>query len=160
VAKFPQIDIRLATAADAAVIVKLNEQLFANDSAFDQTLDLGYPTSEPGIEYFRRRTSRQDGVAFVAHSESRIVGYLVGAANRAAPYRRLQLVGELENMFVVSEMRGLGIGKRLVDAFAVWCREAGVERIQVVASADNARAIAFYLRQGFENYNLVLERDT
>ena len=155
----PNIEVRKATAADAAAIIELNEQLFTVDSTFDRPLNFGYPTSEAGIEYFRRRVSAHDGVAFVAQSESRIVGYLVGALSQAAPYRRLKLLGELENMFVIPDMRGQGVGKSLVDAFAAWCRQAGVERIQVVASADNERAIAFYLREGFKDYNIVLERE-
>ena len=68
-------------------------------------------------------------------------------------------IAEAENMFVLEEFRGQGIGVKLLQEFVTWCKSKDVKRIRTVASAQNTRAIEFYRRAGFLDYDLVLERD-
>lgn len=51
---------------------------------------------------------------------------------------------------LLSELQGQGWGRRLIDTLARTLRERGVRRLHLVASADNAGALAFYDRLGFE----------
>jgi ribosomal protein S18 acetylase RimI-like enzyme len=50
---------------------------------------------------------------------------------------------------LLPEAQGQGWGRRLIDALAGRLREAGVPSLHLVASADNAGAIAFYERLEF-----------
>ena len=61
-------------------------------------------------------------------------------------------------MFVEKEFRSQGLGKKLVDSFIAWCRENKIKRIRVVASAGNASGINFYHREGFFDWEMILER--
>ncbi len=61
-------------------------------------------------------------------------------------------------MFVLEECRSLGIGRELHEAFMNWCKDNNAKKIKVVASANNKKAIGFYRREEFEDYDLVLEK--
>lgn len=62
-------------------------------------------------------------------------------------------------MFVLNDYRSKGIGKMLTQEFIKWCKSRKVEKVRAVASARNEKAIKFYHREEFEDYELVFERD-
>jgi len=51
---------------------------------------------------------------------------------------------------LLPELQGQGWGRRLVDTLADALRDRGVTGLHLVAGAENARALAFYDRLGFE----------
>lgn len=51
---------------------------------------------------------------------------------------------------LLPEAQGHGLGRRLIDTLVAELRRRGVVGLHLVASADNAGAIAFYPRVGFE----------
>ena len=51
---------------------------------------------------------------------------------------------------LMPEVQGQGWGRRLIGVLAAALRERGVRRLHLVASAQNAGALAFYDRLGFE----------
>ncbi len=55
-------------------------------------------------------------------------------------------------MFVLEEYLRLGVGAKLFEASLQWCRSNGINRMRVVASAQNKRAIDFYKKNGFDDY--------
>lgn len=156
--KLPEISYRRASFADLGNIQSLNLQLVQYDSQFDPTLDQAWSYSETAIAYFRDRIDGNDGILLVAESADKIVGYLVGGITEAYAYRTIKETAELEEMFVLNEYRNCKIGSRLVAEFLVWCAEQQIDDIKVEASAQNIRAIEFYRRMGFADYNLVLEK--
>ena len=50
---------------------------------------------------------------------------------------------------LLPELQGQGLGRRLIATFTDALRAAGVPGVHLVASSDNAGAIAFYPRVGF-----------
>jgi GNAT superfamily N-acetyltransferase len=85
---------------------------------------------------------------------------LFGCVAPAEPWRGGDslLQAELEMLCVAPGARSTGVGKSLTDAFATWAREHGAVRASVRVSAANSRAIRFYQRELFRDYDVVLER--
>lgn len=139
-------------------VLNLNHQLCIKENKeFDATINKDYPILKSGKEYFKGRI--KDGCALIALADDKVVGYLVGAITETEDYRIVSKIAEAENMFVLEEYRNLGIGKKLFEDFIKWCKSNEVERIRAVASVQNIRAIEFYKRENFNDYNLVLEKD-
>jgi ribosomal protein S18 acetylase RimI-like enzyme len=59
-------------------------------------------------------------------------------------------VAELTYLAVGSDSRSGGIGRQLVEAFNQALRATGVESYELSVDEDNAAAIGFYERQGFQ----------
>jgi len=69
------------------------------------------------------------------------IGFLVA--------RRVAAEWELENIVVAPASRGLGIGKRLLDALVARAREAGGEAVFLEVRESNAGARKLYEKAGF-----------
>jgi GNAT superfamily N-acetyltransferase len=61
-------------------------------------------------------------------------------------------------MLVRSDLRGRGIGGRLVDAFLAWAGQRGCGPVTVTANAGNTAAQAFYRSHGFLPASMTLQR--
>nr|WP_255608800.1 GNAT family acetyltransferase [Methylosinus sp. Sm6] len=54
------------------------------------------------------------------------------------------------------DLRGRGIGERMVRAAEEWLRERGILKAQLIVRETNRRVVSFYERMGFEVAPLVL----
>ena len=61
----------------------------------------------------------------------------------------------LEDLVVLPEYQGKGIGRSLLDHLLKWCREKGCLRIQLLADRDNGKALEFYKREGWSGSNMI-----
>jgi len=57
--------------------------------------------------------------------------------------------GEVDSLYLEEELRGRGIGKRLVEAHVRWMKERGCDRIRVAVSYGHDSVKEFYHRLGF-----------
>lgn len=151
------IKIRYAEPSERDTLIQLNQALFKYDQQFDDTSNMEWTQTEEAREYFAARIADDDKLALIAEHNGEILGYLVGAIEEPAFFRRTGKIGSLENMLVLERHRGRGIGKQLVERFFAWAREHGCARVSVVASAANERSIKFYRECGFSDLALTLE---
>ena len=152
--------IRLATTDDLPEIQKLSLLQFEiEDKNFDDTLNLKWSLGEDGRKYFEESLTQEDKCVFVAQVDDQIAGYIEGGISQTTSNRKIPKFAELEYMFVVEKYRGTGLGTKLFDAFRGWCKEKGVGRLRTEASAKNVRAVNFYKKNGFAEYDLILERN-
>ena len=85
----------------------------------------------------------QDGAVYlVAVVEDCVVGYIGG--------RVVLDEAELHRVAVLSDFRGRGYGKKLVEAFSDRCGERGVKNIFLEVREDNVVAQKTYASVGFE----------
>lgn len=141
---------------DLEDVMRLNLNLFKKEHVdHDDSLDLKWPISAAGEEYFADRIVG-NGFAWVAQDGNKIVGYACGGfVDRG--YRVEGIYAELENMFIDEKYRRLGIGSNLTKAFLKWCDENKVKYINVTASANNVDTIEFYKSLGFRDYDVKLQ---
>jgi len=90
----------------------------------------------------------------------RVNGQVAGMANalitvstaRGAP------VLLLEDVIVSRAFRGGGHGRALIEHVLDWARGQGMARVTLLADRDNAPALDFYARLGFEESAMVVRR--
>jgi ribosomal-protein-alanine N-acetyltransferase len=115
--------VRLATAADVPAIAVIERAVFADpwsDSAFRELLG---PCS------------------FVAVSDGEVAGYVFA--------RAVADEGEILNVAVREDLRGRGLGRRLLDAVFDDFRRHGVRTVYLEVRTSNTKGRAFYERLGF-----------
>jgi len=150
-----KVIIRKATINDLNSIQELNNSLFDLElNNFDDTLKQGWPFEEDGKEYFEDMINNE--IVFVAQIEEKIVGYLAGSICEQISYIT-ETFAELDNMCINEQYRRFGIGTLLINEFKKYCKEKNIQNIKVTASAKNSRAIQFYMKNGFEDYNVTLK---
>jgi GNAT superfamily N-acetyltransferase len=141
---------------DLKIIQELNLRLFRHEhSKFDRTLDTSWTFSKIGETYYLDKIKNKNSFAAIAEVGGEPVGYIVGSIKKLH-YRTIR-IAEIENMFVLEKFRSKGIGSKLVSAFKKWCYQNKVRKLHVGAIVLNKRAINFYKKQGFREYELYLE---
>ncbi len=58
-------------------------------------------------------------------------------------------IAEIQEMFVVHDKRGLGIGKRLLDKLKATAKKRKIQQIEVTSGLKRKRAHKFYLTENF-----------
>lgn len=149
--------IRRGVPEDLEAVRALDRELIAYDLQFDPTLDAAWSESVEATGFFSARLSG-DGVCFVAEADDQLVACLLGCLGEAVSYRQPTPLAEAETLFVSPQIRGGGIGRRLLAAFSDWAEDQGVRKISLRVSAANRDALRFYEREGFAPYDIVLER--
>jgi GNAT superfamily N-acetyltransferase len=89
------------------------------------------------------RAMTRTGAIFIAAEGSSPVGVAAGVPRGSAAERGLGA------MWVAPRWRGRGTAALLAAAVIAWARAEGAARLGLWVPADNARARAFYERQGF-----------
>lgn len=138
---------------ECLLVKKENEEL---NSAFNSE----WISGTEGENHFKECITSSDACTLIAYADTVIVGYLIGKAHEKMPYRIHSFIAELESIFILEPYRGKGIGTKLYQVFAQWCKSKGLEKIQVFVSPQNTDGIHFYRNNGFTDYRLVLEADT
>jgi len=138
------------------IIQRLNIEVFQNDVDHDGDLDLNWPFSEFGINYYKNLASGQYGHCLIATLDDEPVGY-VALAIKDFGYRKSKYI-EVENIGVSPKHRSSGIGNQLIQAAGEWARKQGAKKLFVIAYWKNDKAIQFYKKSGFEEIGLELEK--
>lgn len=136
------IAIDFATHADIPAMADLLHELFTLESDF-------VPEREKQIAGLRLILDNPPlGRLFVLRIDGRVAGManalITVSTARGAP------VLLLEDVIVSRTFRGGGHGRALVEHVLDWARGQGMGRVTLLADKDNAPALAFYERLGFE----------
>ena len=85
---------------------------------------------------------------YVAVVDGTIVGWCDAISSQTKSLRHRAELG----MGVIKDMRGKGIGEKLLNATLEDLRRKGIKRIDLDVRADNGKAIKLYLKMGFVEY--------
>ena len=147
--------IRKATENDLTAIQGLNAHLFKFDSQFDNTLKLSWSFDKEGETYFRQMIKSE--FCYVAEEpQGEIVGYLAGSFINKCTYG--EEYAELENMYVSEKYRNHKIGSKLLSEFFEQCKRKNINAVRVTASVRNDGALAFYKKNGFDEFDMILRK--
>ena len=100
-------------------------------------------------EEYRGWLAEADSFAFLAEEDGRAVGYLIGFYEAPHFMWTTGRVGHIDSFYVLPELRGRGVGRRLLDAAYSEMRRAGATAVALEVVADNDVARSFYERDGF-----------
>jgi ribosomal protein S18 acetylase RimI-like enzyme len=87
------------------------------------------------------------GHAWVARVDGNPAGYLLAVYVFSLEHQGL--TAEIDELFVLSTCRGLGVGSRLLDAAEGTFRAHGCSNVALQIGRDNAEARAFYRGHGY-----------
>lgn len=118
------------------------------DAAARLNGELGYPESS---EIVRRRIEALAGLAghavYAACLSGEVVGWIeVAETLHLTADPRAEIVG----LVVSSDLRGKGIGRRLVEWAELWARRRGLKTILVRSRDGREGAHRFYVREGYQ----------
>lgn len=89
----------------------------------------------------------QAGSVFIAREGGRAVGYMVLTRCYSLEFGGPFVL--LDEIFLLPEAQGQGLGKRLIDTAAGYCRENGFGYLRLEVQKKNLRAIDVYRAAGF-----------
>ncbi|MDP1611774.1 MAG: GNAT family N-acetyltransferase [Sulfuritalea sp.] len=144
------MQIDFATAADIDAMADLLHQLFTLESDFKprrakQLAALRWILDHPA-----------HGRLFVARDGGRVVGMANALVSISTAEGGPVLI--LEDVILAASHRGGGHGRQLVEHVLAWAKSEGMPRVTLLADKDNAPALAFYDRLGFEESAMVVRR--
>jgi GNAT superfamily N-acetyltransferase len=144
------IAIDFAAAEDLPALAGLLGELFALEADFRpdrnrQLAGLRLILDHPAI-----------GRLFVLSVDDRIAGMANALITVSTAEGRYVVL--LEDVIVARPFRGKGLGRRLVEHVCAWARREGMGRVTLLADRDNAEALAFYARLGFEESAMAVRR--
>lgn len=100
---------------------------------------------------------------FVADDAGALVGYVRGRLGddewNAAVVPHGERYLEIEDLYVLPELRSHGIGTRLLEAACEWAKAQGVRYLTLYSSSvDTARVVRFYQSAGFQPWAVQMVR--
>ncbi len=131
--------IRPHRAGDVAAVLARQARLYADDYGFDQRFEA--LICEVGGSFLAHYDPRRDA-SFIAEIDGRLVGAVFVT-------RHTETVAKLRLLHVESEMRGRGIGGRLVEACIDFARAAGYGTLSLWTNDILVEARRLYQRAGF-----------
>ncbi len=136
------LKVATATAKDLPSLVELLGVLFAQEADFVPDAD----KQRRALEAILADT--RIGRIYVAREGGRVVGmvstlYTISTAEGGK-------AAWLEDMVVLPDCRGRGIGAAMLAHAVVGAREAGCLRLTLLSDEDNAQAHAVYAAEGFQ----------
>lgn len=152
-----EIIFRKTTEADWKALQTLNNEVYEHDAEYDKYLDVAWPFSEEGIEYYKKITSSDHFFSYIALDGEVPVGHIVIEPKERGI--RTNKVAEIIELGVSPQYRSQQIGSKLVDAGKLWCKDHGIDSLCVDSYLANEKGIAFYKRQGLMPLAMNLEME-
>jgi aminoglycoside 6'-N-acetyltransferase I len=134
--------VRQATVSDLESALPLIDRFFAEE---------GFQ-APPG-QMRKQLVGLLDGdetAVFLAWQDDQAVGVATVTTTSGI---ELGLSAELEDLYVLPQVRGLGVGGALIAAVKDWCRARGCSLVSVVVTPEGQAAhnlIEYYSRRGFQ----------
>ena len=141
--------IRKATLDDTEQLIDLLGQLFAIEEDFAADASC----QRQGISMLLESTM---GVVFVAETNFRVVGMVVGQLMVSTAEGGYSLM--VEDLVVDKAYRRRGYGGMLLQAVGRWAEDKGAERMQLLADQYNDSALEYYVKQGWRRTRMICLR--
>ncbi len=86
--------------------------------------------------------------AWLIYANGRAIGYLILTLGYSVEYGGRD--GFIDDLYLAPEVRGRGVGRRLVAFALTQAAELGIRTLHLEVETDNARATRIYREAGFE----------
>ena len=138
--------VRLATEGDVPRILEFYSELVISKAPRELNHTRNTDDYRRAFSQIQATTGHE---LLVAEEEGRVIGTMVLIIVPSLAHGGLPWAG-IENMFVDSGYRRLGIGKLLMDSAARRAKEAGCYKIQLISDKKREEAHKFYRELGFK----------
>ncbi|MDD3647855.1 MAG: GNAT family N-acetyltransferase [Candidatus Dojkabacteria bacterium] len=152
------ITIKQAQIEDLKKVQKLNHRIMFRNKEFDPDIDINFDLTEKGADFFKVALTNPDGCFFLAYHKDKLVGYANGSKKEVYIFRKKKYF-EVENIGVIPEYKGKGIGTKLLKTLLNWAKRKGFNRAYLNCYIKNKEALVFYKKHGFEKIDVSLEKD-
>lgn len=143
------IEVRRATVADLAAVVRLHQQLGPAEPSL---------ADAEAARIFERMSRYPDYALFVAEEDGAIVGtFVLLIMDKLAHGGRP--AGVVEDVVVDERRRGRGIGAVMMRAAMERCRERGCYKLALSSNARREAAHGFYESLGFKRHGFSFQVD-
>jgi ribosomal protein S18 acetylase RimI-like enzyme len=138
---------RPATASDVPALLGLMHTFY---------VDEGYAFSEPGARAAVVHLLEDDraGRIWIAQGDQGPLGYVVLTFGYSLEHHGV--VAFVDEVFVVSDLRGRGLGTSALALAEAECHALGVRTLQLEVERDNVAAQELYRRTGFNDHGRFL----
>jgi GNAT superfamily N-acetyltransferase len=137
----PTIDIRPARSTDAAVLIPLVGQYWRYEAIE------GFDPARVATLLERVLSDAKLGHAWLALVDDAPAGYLLAVYVFSLEHQGL--TAEIDELFVLQQYRGLGLGKRMLATAEETFRSGGCTNVSLQIGRDNVAARAFYRGRGY-----------
>jgi len=127
-------------AVGASAVMQEAFRSFLKGKAGELVMSHLSPERLRGTSTYRRKDSAT--VSYVAEDSGKIVGYVSGSANPCG-------FGTLSTIGVAPSHFHRGVGTKLMKKMVTFWRKKKLRKACTCVSAHNARALVFYLKNGF-----------
>jgi diamine N-acetyltransferase len=126
---------------------KLNKMHYEDSIYFEDHFESF--TFEDRIEKFKN-TNRENLKITIIKEDNRFLGYCISDIEKD--------IGEIESIFIEEELRGRGLGKKIMLDHMNWLKESGCKRIRVSVSYGHEKAVQkIYQSMGLYERLIVFE---
>lgn len=102
------------------------------------------------VYFVRKGLTDGQSILLVAKSVGRPVGFVYARISHDYPLEVSKLVGRIDDVYVLREFRGRGIGKKLVVECLKMMKAACVDAVSLTVLAENKAAVKLYEKLGFK----------
>jgi GNAT superfamily N-acetyltransferase len=134
------VTLRELEIGDAGWLIERHAVLYARDDGFDASFEA--LVAEILAAFIRNRDPATER-AFIAVEDGRRLGSIFCVQSGEPEVAKLRL------FLLDPEVRGRGLGQRLLDACLDFAREAGYRRLRLWTHESHRAACALYARNGF-----------
>jgi ribosomal protein S18 acetylase RimI-like enzyme len=154
-----RVNLRPMKKKDMALIRKLTVETGWNSlSKMDQKELDKKEWSKHMEEVFEHFAKQENSEIYIAEDENnKFLGYLfVGESKNNMTGNSS---GFIYDIFVKEELRGKGIGKKLIEKAESYCRQRGYSRLSLMVSAHNQPALKLYASTGFKKDQIYMDKE-
>lgn len=158
-----EVVVRRANEGDLRELKRLWLLLYEDQQEYDQKfLNTKWTQSKAGASYIKKTILGRNFRTYVIASDGRLHGFItftIVKPSDVGPERINIKLAEIEGVFIEKSFRGRDYGEKMAAKLLEWAKKRGVNRVKVAAYYHNKNGIGFYRKLGFEDMELVLERD-
>lgn len=143
------LEYRAANKKDMDSIISLwNESRIYHDE-LDPRLSMIDNAATKVKDYYSEQLESENAIFYLAILENHPIGYVCAQLQKRPPVFDPPYIGFIDGLFVKSDFRRMGVGKKLLDLAIRWLKEKEIDRIQLSVASLNQVGIAFWNQCGF-----------
>lgn len=146
------VSIQPATFHDAQALRDLSEQTFIDTYAVYNTPENmeKHISTKFTLEQIQAELSDSSVQYLLLKKAGQLIGFTKLVKNHAPKELSSENAIEIERFYVDKAFHGQNLGKHLMNESLDWCKNSGFKTVWLGVWEENARALQFYAKMGFE----------